>query len=156
MGAGKLVGAARSTQRAALAAKMGADKFFAVDDAFQPNVIEYLGGRPDIVIEAVGAPGILETCVELVRSRGTIVGLGVCFHRDTLVPATALLKELTIKFAVGTHLKQFRTVADSLNAGHIEPLDMVTDTISLDQLPSMFEALRKRTSQCKVLVDPWR
>jgi (R,R)-butanediol dehydrogenase/meso-butanediol dehydrogenase/diacetyl reductase len=156
MGAGKVVGGARTTQRAALAARMGADKFFAVDEEFQPNVIEYLGGPPDIVLECVGVPGILGKCIDLVRVRGTVVVLGVCFHGDTIVPARALLKEITIKFAVGTHLKQFRTVADSLAAGHIEPLDMVTDTISLNDLPTAFEALRTRTTQCKVLLDPWR
>jgi hypothetical protein len=31
---------------------------------------------------------------------------------------------------------------------------MITDTVSLENMPPAFEALRRRTSQCKVLVKP--
>ena len=68
---------------------------------------------------------------------------------------TPLLKELKLQFAVGTSLHQFRTCAEVLNAGHVEPRAMVTDSVSLSRMPDMFEALRERSSQCKVLVSPW-
>jgi threonine dehydrogenase-like Zn-dependent dehydrogenase len=32
---------------------------------------------------------------------------------------------------------------------------MITDTVSFDQFPAAFEALRNRTTQCKVMLDPW-
>jgi hypothetical protein len=31
---------------------------------------------------------------------------------------------------------------------------MVTDIVQLEDMPPMFEALRQRSTQCKVLVDP--
>jgi (R,R)-butanediol dehydrogenase/meso-butanediol dehydrogenase/diacetyl reductase len=33
---------------------------------------------------------------------------------------------------------------------------MVTDTVSLADFPAAFEALRSRTHQCKVMLDPWK
>ena len=61
-----------------------------------------------------------------------------------------------MQFAVATSLEMFRHAAETLDRGIVDPLAMITDTISLDQLPSTFEALKKRTTQCKVLLDPWQ
>ena len=35
-----------------------------------------------------------------------------------------------------------------------DPLPMITDRVGLDALPEAFEALRKPSTQCKVLVEP--
>ena len=43
---------------------------------------------------------------------------------------------------------------DALDAGAAEPRALVTDTISLADTPAQFEALRKRTHACKVLIAP--
>jgi len=154
MGAGKIIATARTRAREGLSKKMGADIFMTMDDEFIPNVTEYLGGLPDIVIECVGVPGMIAKSIDLVRSRGTVVILGICFHADTFVPSSGIMKEVNLHFAIGTSMKQFAIVADTLAAGHVEPLAMVTDTISLDQMPATFEALRQRTTQCKVLLNP--
>jgi (R,R)-butanediol dehydrogenase/meso-butanediol dehydrogenase/diacetyl reductase len=38
-------------------------------------------------------------------------------------------------------------------AGELEPAAMITDVVTLEQLPAAFEALREPIDQCKVLVD---
>ena len=43
---------------------------------------------------------------------------------------------------------------DALGAGAAEPRLLVTGTIGLDETPEMFEALKHRTHQCKVLIAP--
>jgi len=156
LGAGRIVAAARSTRHEEMAMVMGADAFLPMDEAFPARLQEALGGAPELVLECAGAPGLISTSAELVRPRGTIMVLGLCFHAEAFVPATAALKEVTVRFAMGTLLSEFRVVADTLASGHVEPLAMVTDTVSLDELPASFEALRRPGSQCKVLVDPWR
>jgi threonine dehydrogenase-like Zn-dependent dehydrogenase len=155
LGAGRLVAGAGSRRRADIAMAMGADNFFIMDQDFVGNVIEDLGGRPDLVIECIGVPGIIDTACDLVRPRGTVSVLGLCMAADPVQLSAPLLKELKLQFAVGTSLHQFGTVANVLDAGHVEPRAMVTDTVSLNGLPAMFEALRERSSQCKVLVSPW-
>jgi (R,R)-butanediol dehydrogenase/meso-butanediol dehydrogenase/diacetyl reductase len=52
-------------------------------------------------------------------------------------------------------LQEFQTVADTLDAGHVEPRAMITSRVSLDELPSAFEALRQPGPQVKMMVDPW-
>ncbi|MFY9328624.1 MAG: alcohol dehydrogenase catalytic domain-containing protein [Georgfuchsia sp.] len=154
-GAGRIVAVASSRRREALAQTMGADAFYTMSDTLTAELTEYLGGSPDVVIECVGNPGMIDKAVEIVKPRGSVTVLGLCVHSDPWMPAMALVKEVKLQFAVGTNLKQFTHVADVIAAGHVEPLAMVTDTISLDQVPATFEALRARTSQCKVLINPW-
>jgi threonine dehydrogenase-like Zn-dependent dehydrogenase len=52
-------------------------------------------------------------------------------------------------------MRDFEIAADVLDQGEVTPRAMVTDTVSLDRLPAAFEALRHRSGQCKVLIDPW-
>ena len=155
LGAGRLVAGAGSRRRADVAMAMGADNFFAMDNDFIGNMIEDLGGRPDLVIECIGVPGMIDKACDLVKPRGTVSVLGLCMAADPVMLSAPLLKELKLQFAVGTSLHQFATVANVLDAGHVEPRAMVTDTVSLADMPTMFEALRERSSQCKVLVSPW-
>ncbi|MEI9891220.1 MAG: hypothetical protein WDN45_12235 [Caulobacteraceae bacterium] len=63
-------------------------------------------------------------------------------------------KECRIQFAAFFKTQEYEASLDALSAGAAEPRALVTDTITLDQLPEAFEALRKRTHQCKVLVAP--
>lgn len=155
LGAGRIVAGAGSRRRADIALAMGANNFFEMDGDFVGNVIEDLGGRPDLVIECIGVPGMIDKACDLVRPRGTVSVLGLCMAADPVQLSAPLLKELKLQFAVGTSLHQFGMVADVLDAGHVEPRVMVTDTVSLTDMPAMFEALRERSSQCKVLVRPW-
>jgi (R,R)-butanediol dehydrogenase/meso-butanediol dehydrogenase/diacetyl reductase len=155
LGASQIVAAAASRRREHIARAMGADYFHTFEDGFIDNVIEELGGRPDLVVECIGVPGMISKATDLVKRRGTVSVLGLCMAVDTIMPSTALLKEVKIQYAVGTSLEQFTRAANVLDAGHVEPRSMVTDTVSLDAMPAMFEALRQRSSQCKVLVKPW-
>jgi threonine dehydrogenase-like Zn-dependent dehydrogenase len=64
-------------------------------------------------------------------------------------------KEVQLQFAVTYSMAEFTHVADTFDAGHVEPRSMITDRVSLDDLPAAFEALRQRSHQCKLMVDPW-
>ena len=155
LGAGRVAAGAGSRRRADMALEMGADSFYVIDNDFVGNIIEDLGGRPDVVIECIGVPGMIDKACNLVKPRGTVSVLGLCMAADPIMLSAPLLKELKLQFAVGTSLHQFRTAANRLDSGHIEPRAMVTDTVSLADMPAAFEALRERSSQCKVLVSPW-
>lgn len=154
-GAGRIAAIARSRRREAIARGMGADGFLTSGDELAGEVAEALGGLPDAVIECTGVPGAIAWAVDLVKPRGTVTVVGMCTHVDHWTPAIGMLKEVRIQFAVGTSLAQFLTVADTLSSGHVEPRLMVTDRVSLGELPQTFEALRSNSVQCKVLVDPW-
>lgn len=154
-GASQVVATASSLQRRDLAHEIGADLF--VDPARCPtvhDVVAEIGGPADIVFECVGKPGLIDRCIELVRPRGTVVVLGLCTVPDQIHPFTAISKEVRIQMAVFYDLSNFENAAHSLDAGYVEPRAMITDRIGLSDLPDHFEALRNRSSQCKVIVSP--
>lgn len=152
-GAAKVVAAARSRRHEARARAAGADAFFLTDDEFSSQVRSYLGSSPDVVIDAVGKPGIFDLACELVKARGTVSVLGLCQENDEVRLGVPLLKALTIKYVLGTSEREFRMVAEDLAAGHTTPRIMVTDTVTLAALPRAFEEMRNSKASCKVLVS---
>ena len=146
---------ASSNRREALAREMGATAFVPASDNLSAGVHDALGGPPDIVFEAVGKPGLLAKAVDLVRPRGTVVVLGLCTVTDTYSPFQTMVKEVRIHPSMLYDLSEFEAAAAVLNAGVATPRLMVTETVSLQELPAAFEALRHRTTQCKTLIDVW-
>lgn len=156
-GASKVAVSAPSDRRKPLAEAMGATAFItASDDKSLAAATEAeLGGLADVVLECVGQPGMIQRSLSCLRTGGRVVVLGVCIQPDTIMPLVGLSKEADIRFSVVYDVAEFQTCIDALDAGHVAPRAMVTDTVSLADAPAAFEALRQRTHQCKVMVDPW-
>ena len=121
-----------------------------VSEAF----LKKAGGPPDVIFECVGVPGMIQKCVDLSKPFGRIVVVGVCMVEDTMVPISAIFKEVNIQYVLGYGRPDWRLVLDLLDSGRVDPRPMITDIITLDQLPQAFEALRKPTTQIKVMVRP--
>ena len=133
---------------------MGAD-VFVVDPADPVGSAERaLGGKADIVFECVGIPGLIAQAVNQVRNRGTILLLGLCTRPDTLNTFAMLSKEVKLVTSAFFTVQEYQAALDALAEGAIEPRLLVTDTIALDAVPEVFETLKRRTSQCKVLIAP--
>jgi (R,R)-butanediol dehydrogenase / meso-butanediol dehydrogenase / diacetyl reductase len=156
LGAGKVAVTAGSNRRRELALTMGATHFIDPADASPEAVNAALGGPPDVVYEAVGKPGLIQRSIEYCRPRGTVVVLGLCTHPDTFNPFLFVTKEQRIQASAFYEVRDFEIAADVMDRDAVTPRSMVTDTVSLDELPAAFEALRHRSTQCKVLVDPRR
>jgi threonine dehydrogenase-like Zn-dependent dehydrogenase len=156
LGAGRIAVTASSTRRAEMALAMGATCFVAPSDTRVEDVNEALGGPPDVVFECVGIPGMIQLSCDHVKPTGKVVVLGFCTDTDRLNPVTPLFKEVDVIFAILYGLRDFQVAIDTLDAGAVEPCAMITDRVSLTETPAMFEALRQRSTQCKVLIDPWK
>lgn len=154
MGAGRIVAASRSARRAEMTGTLGADAFVAFGDNEVGEVQEALGGAPDVVLECVGAVGMLGKAVEHVRPDGTIISMGFCTSPDPVIPGIATFKQVRMTFSMGYTLKEFEEVARTLDRGHVEPRAMVSETIALDGLPAMIEHLRAGGDQTKVQITP--
>jgi (R,R)-butanediol dehydrogenase/meso-butanediol dehydrogenase/diacetyl reductase len=154
MGAGRIAVTAGSNRRAELALKMGATHFIDPANASPEAVNAALGGPPDIVYEAVGKVGLIQKCIEYVKPRGTVIVLGLCTPPDTFMPFQFVSKEVTLQASAFYEVREFEVAADVLNKDPETPRAMVTDIVDLTNMPAMFEALRHRSTQCKVLVDP--
>jgi (R,R)-butanediol dehydrogenase/meso-butanediol dehydrogenase/diacetyl reductase len=150
LGAADVVVADRLPARRALAGAFGATAAIdASDDAVLAS-----GGLPDVVVECVGRPGLLQECVQRVRRRGRIVVVGACMTPDPVVPAIACLKEVEVRFAVAYSRQDFALALRMLAAGRVAGPGMITDRVTMDAFPAMFETLRTPTMQCKVMLRP--
>jgi len=111
-------------------------------------------GKADIVFECVGIPGLIAQAVGQVRNRGTILLLGLCTRPDTFDSFAMLSKEIRLVTSAFFTRQEYEAALDALDAGAPEPRRLVTDTIGLDAVPEIFETLKQRTHQCKVLIAP--
>jgi threonine dehydrogenase-like Zn-dependent dehydrogenase len=152
LGAGRIVAASRSSRRRALCIEMGADAFVPFGDAEQGEIVEALGGPPDIVYECVGVEGMLAKAAQHASLYGKIVSLGFCTRPDTLMPALAAYKCLSYQFLVGYGMRDFLFVADQMDKGHADPKAIVTRSVPLSELPETFERLRQPNDETKVHV----
>lgn len=155
-GARDVVVSELASSRSALAKKMGATSVIQPDPAAgaEDLLAQYIaeaGGPPDVIFECVGAPGLLQQCIEIAPQRGKIIPVGVCEKPDAIMPFFGLVKELQIQFAIAYTKDDFETCLAMLAEGRIDVSPMITDIVSLDDLPDAFEALRTPSHQCKVL-----
>ena len=112
------------------------------------------GHDPDVVIEAVGRPGMLDAAVAAVRPMGTVVTGGVCMEPDGFDHLAAYFKQPQIRTARVYTKAENEFILEMIAAGRVDPSPMISHRITLDELPVAFEALRKPTDQCKVMVIP--
>lgn len=154
MGAGKVAVQDIAEFQKHRALDMGAD-VFVVDPADPVGSSERaLGGKADIVFECVGMTGLIAQAVDQVRNRGTILLLGLCTKPDTFNSFAMLSKEVKLVTSAFFTVPEYQASLDALAEGAIEPRLLVTDTISLEAVPEVYESLKRRTDQCKVLIAP--
>jgi (R,R)-butanediol dehydrogenase/meso-butanediol dehydrogenase/diacetyl reductase len=153
MGARDVVVSEPAPQRRALALAMGATAVVQPGDSLAEQFADITGGPPEILFECVGAPGLLQQCIELAPRGAMLVPVGVCEQPDTILPFPALIKELSMRFAIAYNRGDYETVISMLAQGRIDASAMVTGVVSLEEMPAAFEALRTPSDQCKILTQ---
>lgn len=151
-GARHIIVSERAPARIKMAETFGATHVISPTDPLAMQVEKIAGKGADVIFECVGNAGMLSEAMAVAPRRGRIVVAGVCQGMDTIMPLVGIMKELNIQFVLGYTPKEFGMVIDMIASGRIEPMPMVTDRVSLEGLPDAFEALRKPTTQCKVLL----
>lgn len=154
-GARSVVVSERFADRRALAMEAGAT---AVIDPgagpVEPAFAALAGRAPPVVFECVGAPGLIQQCIDLAGIRGRVVVAGACFQDDTIKPITALGKEVALRFSQCYTERDFEAVIDAIAAERARPQPLHTRTVDFSGLPAAFDALRTPSADCKVLIDP--
>lgn len=158
LGAGRIVAMSRSSRRKDLCLAMGADAFVRFGDNEIGEVVEALGGSPQVVLECVGAEGMLMKAVMHAEAFGRIISLGFCTSPDPVIPGLASYKCVSMQFAVGYSMKEFIHIAEMLDrdaiqgGGHVDPKSIVSANIGIDALPEMMTTLRGPNNETKVHV----
>ncbi len=133
---------------------MGATGFAMSGPGLGDEITGLIGGAPDIVFECVGKRGLIDFAVSLVCIHGMVVGVGLCVGGDEWDAFRAISKEVSILMSVFFNRHEFSAAIDALSGDRFLPQALITDRIGLDQLPHSFESLKRRTTQCKVLITP--
>lgn len=144
-----------SESRLALAKKMGVDTIHASRDS--DSVAAYtarVGESPAVVYEAVGISAVTQHLIATVAPQTRLVLAGAGMKPFQLDSITAVMKELELVFMLGYSLNEFKAVVESLAQGEINPSPMITRHVGFEQLPDVFESLRKPDDSCKVLFTP--
>ena len=155
LGANEVILADLHSLQAERARALGATAFFLSEADLNRRVQERCPGGPDIVFECVGKPGLIDLCVSLVRPRGKVAVLGLCTAPDHMDLFRAISKEVDILMSVFFDMHEFGRAIETLAKGQYPPQRLISDTIGLDSVPTVFESLRTRTTQCKILIDPF-
>lgn len=153
-GARQVITSELAPGRAQMALKLGATGLIDPKDDVGAQFLRLTGQPPELIFECVGVPGMIAQCIEMASYGAEVIVVGFCAKPDTFVPAQALVKEIAMKFSIVYSKSEFHFVVDMIAAGRINPDDMITQVVSFNDLPSAFEALKKPSDQCKVILDP--
>jgi len=154
-GIGPIVASDFSPARRATAITMGADE--AVDPSVEPAFGAWAragGGRPVVVFEAIGVPGIIDEVLRLAPQGTRIVVVGVCMGLDTITPFYGIGKELSIQFVLGYDPMEFAESLRTIAEGEVDVTPLITGEVGLDGVPDAFAALANPDQHCKILVVP--
>jgi len=155
LGAREVVVSDYAAHRRELALAYGATA--SIDPATEelgPAYQKITGRAPMLAFECVGRPDVVHE-ISLIMDRGArILSAGMCMAPDNFMPLVFGTKELRMQFVSYYTHQNYQLTVDMLAAERIDPLPMITDRITLDALPAAFEALRKPSTECKVIVQP--
>ncbi len=144
-----------STQRRALAERLGAD--VVVDPRDQAGVDAWrhvAAGRPVVIFEAVGVPGILDAVIATAPAHARVVVAGVCMQPDHIRPLLAVVKELNVQFVYAYDGDEFAATLRALAEGTPDVAPMITGRVGLDGVAGTFDLLGAADHHVKVLVEP--
>jgi 2-desacetyl-2-hydroxyethyl bacteriochlorophyllide A dehydrogenase len=120
------------------------------------NVLEALGGElPDVVLECAGNPAAPQLAIELVRSRGIVVLLGVLEEPVEISQLVLMIKEAQLRASFAYRRESFEEAISLLREGKLPADRLITGQAPLDQAQQMFERLEDpATRDIKVLLRP--
>ena len=138
-----------------------AAKAAGADVVLDPNKDDVLGELEkltggigvDYVFECVGVPDTTQEAFRLVRRAGKVVFVGVCMEPATVMPVFWLIKEVSMQATMGFSRSEIETSLDLLHKGALTSDGLVTETVTLDQVPAAFERLLSPNDEIKVLIE---
>ncbi|GAB2756864.1 zinc-dependent alcohol dehydrogenase [Sinomonas soli] len=142
-------------ERLERARRLGATRVVEAGPTAVDTVAEAIGGGgADVVIEASGAPGQLNTAISMVRDGGTILQVGLPAKQQEADIHSLVMREITVQTTLahvcGEDLAPALEILRSTNLAE-ELLDSVRP---LDEVAEQLERLATGQLEGKVLFDP--
>jgi (R,R)-butanediol dehydrogenase/meso-butanediol dehydrogenase/diacetyl reductase len=138
--------------RKSVAAELGADRVYdpSKGDVRLP-LLEATNGGADVVFDCVGSQATIQQSVDVVKTRGTVVLLGLSIEPVQIKPLVWFAKAVCYQVPEGGAVPQ---VLELLEQGRLNAAPMITQVVPLEELQQTFESLLQPAEQIKVLVRP--
>ncbi len=157
-GAGRLVVAAPTQTKLDLARAVAADETVLVsrDTAESlPRLRELAPGGFDVVIDASGAPTVLQHAIGLLRDGGTLLVYGMAPEAATITlhPFEVFRRQLTIK-GTFSQAYTFERALRLMRSGRIVTDGMLTHRFGLEEFGAALDAVAGDREAVKVVMEP--
>ena len=104
----------------------------------------------DLVVDATGSATGLATALRFVRPRGTVVLKTTIATGQTLSLAPVVIDEVTV---VGSRCGPFDQALEALQSGTVDVTSLVSETVSLADVPEALQRARVDRELVKVVVE---
>lgn len=112
-----------------------------------------VGGEPDVIFECVGRP-MLQQLIDIAPVGCHIVSVGVSMAEEPLSPLAAAQKKVRLSFSFGYTKDDFAFVTRMLAEKRLSVEEMITERVSLAQVPEVFAGLMQPNGHCKIVIQP--
>lgn len=106
----------------------------------------------DVVIEAAGSPGALDSALRLARGQGTVSVVGAHFEPDYKLDAGRMFeRELTLRFSIGDPVSDRERLMRMILDRKLEPERVITHRLPLDEAAAAYRLFGQRIATKAVL-----
>lgn len=128
-----------------------------IDASTNPDAVQgfrdVAGSEPDIILECVGRP-MLKQLIEIAPVGCHIVSVGVSMAEEPLSPLVAAQKKVRLSFSFGYEIEDFAFVTRMLADKRLLVDELITERVTLEQVPEVFEGLMQPNGHCKIVIQP--
>lgn len=150
-GAAQVVGIDLEEYRCQKALELGATETInaSTDDVVEAANTMTGGKLFDVVVDASGNPEGLDTCVQLTRPEGQVIGFSLTGHKPVSFDHPAwmgknLQLNATVIASTDQPVKEIRELVGLRDRGWVDPGLLKTHETTFDRLPEAYEQYRKR------------
>jgi threonine dehydrogenase-like Zn-dependent dehydrogenase len=159
-GVGPIIVSDYSAERRQLAAHFGADVLVDPADrhpfAVWKEIAKERGAsRQPVVIECVGAPGLLQSLVDVAPYGARIYAAGGHYTGDHISVTAASQHGVTIQFAGGPQMVDWYGTLDAVVEGRLDPTPAIGMVVGLDGLPDALDLARRSQGPPRIVIHPW-
>lgn len=136
-----------------MAKKLGADNALISDSGIENKLKELSNDGYDIIIDATGVPKVVEMGIRLLATNGTFISFGACTpdSQITVNPFDIYYKDLKI---IGSYALQ-KTLGQAIkmmDEGGLDLKPLIGKTISIDEMPKVFDDFVNGKTNNKIIV----
>ena len=111
-------------------------------------------GKPVVIFEAVGVPGMFEQAMAMAPKDARILVVGVCMQADQIHPFLGIGRELNIQFVLAYDPLEFAGALTAIADGSVDLSPWITGRVDVDGVPQAFTDLADPERHAKILVTP--